>query len=193
VDLLPLTGRRRCTREEAVARLDGRGLAARWRRAVRGALAELRLVEVPYRLFEVRVENAGEARVRWLAVDAITGSLDLHGFEEPVDGTWGEPSAEAERVPACAPPERLAKVVEECVRRQVYARGFFQLRALRIAVRDTGRTLAIPYWVGIRRKGRRASVEVLGAWRGRREGARLVDALRPWIAAPRSQLDHAAR
>jgi hypothetical protein len=159
---------------------------------VHGTLAEVRLLEVPYRLFEVRLENAGRARVQWLAVDAITGALDLYGFDALADVTGGEPSGEAERLPASAPPERLAAVVEDCVRRQVYARGFFQLRGLRIAVADTGRTLAIPYWVGLRRKGRRISVEVLGVWRGRREGARLVDALRPWITgrgltAPRTE------
>jgi hypothetical protein len=195
VDLLPLSpvAGRRCTRDEAVARLDGRGFARWCRQVVRGTLTDVRLVEVPYRLFEVRVENAGQSRVQWLAVDAITGALDLYGFDTPAGAAALDPGGEGEQLPPQAPPERLAAVVEECVRRQVYARGFFQLRDLRIAVVDTGRTLQVPYWVGIRRKGDRASFEVIGAWRRRREGARLVGALAPWITAWRSQLDHAAR
>ena len=183
MDLLPLSPHLPggCTREEAASQLSGRGLVAWCRRWQRGALSELRLVEVPYRVFEVRVENAGRTRVQWLAADAITGGLDLYGFDQ-VPAAADE-STDGMRLPPCVPPERLATLVEESVRRQVYARGFFQLRGLRIEVQDTQRTLRVPYWVGIRRKGGRARLEVLGAWRRRREGSRLADALRPWIAA----------
>ena len=186
MDLLPLTPPgppAAITRSEAADRLRGRGLAAWWGRIRRGPLAETRLLQVPYRLFEVRIRNAGREQARWLAADAISGALDLYGFERPPAPGELARSAEGEPLPAAVPPARLAVVVEECVRRQVYARGFFQLRGLCIEVEDAGRTLFVPYWVGIHRKGTSTTIEVLGGLRRGREGARLRDILRPWIAA----------
>ncbi|HEY7510220.1 MAG TPA: hypothetical protein VIG50_08205 [Vicinamibacteria bacterium] len=187
MDLLPLTAGgppAPCTRAEALARLQGGGAFAWYRRWRRGALVEVRAVQVPYHLFHVRVRNAGRVCDLWLAADAVTGTLDLYGFGAAPGAGELDPSPACRRLPVSKPPATLASVVEECVRRHVYSRGFFQLRSLRIEVEDAGRTLFVPYWVGLYRRGRALSIDVVGGLRRGREGARLRDVLAPWFAAP---------
>jgi hypothetical protein len=182
VDLLPLNVP--ASREQALVRLRGRGVAAWYRGWRRGPLAGVRPVQVPYRLFEVRISNAGRLDRRWLAIDAVSGVLDCYGFPAPPDAGALERSADAGALPEVVAPERLRGEVIERVRRQVYATGFFRLRGLRIEVDDTRRVLYLPYWVGVRRKGdRHASIEVLGGLRGSREGGKLKDLIATWLAA----------
>jgi hypothetical protein len=182
VDLLPLTVA--TSREQALVRLRGHGLVAWYRGWRLGPLASVRPVQVPYRLFEVRVWNAGRFDRRWLALDAVNGALDAYGFPVPPGAAELARSAEAGALPEVVPAERLRGEVIERVRRQVYMTGFFRLRGLRIEVDDTSRVLYLPYWVGVRRKGdRRASIEVLGGLRGSREGAKLKDLIATWLAA----------
>lgn len=189
MDLLPLSEKpagRACSREEALVRLRGRGPGAWYRRWRRGPLCDARGVQVPYRLFEVRVWNAGRLRCQWMAIDAVTGALDVYGFAEPpAAGELGR-SVDAQALPAAVPPERLHAGVLERVRRQVYSAGFFQLRGLRIKVDDTGRVLYLPYWVGLHRKDGNVWIEVLGGLRRSREGAKLRELLAPWLASPSS-------
>jgi hypothetical protein len=185
VDPLPLRtagGEGWCSRDEALARLRGRGLGGWYRGWRRGPLCEVRPVQVPYRLFAVRVCNAGRIAQRWMAIDAVAGALDLYAFgEPPAAGQW-ERRAEAEALPERVPPERLRAGVSERVRRQVYAGGFFRLSGLRIEVDDAGRVLYLPYWAGVHRKDGRVWVEVLGGVRRSREGGKLRDLIAPWLA-----------
>jgi hypothetical protein len=182
VDLLPLSAP--ASRERALVRLRGRGVLGWYRGWRRGPLAAVRPVQVPYRLFEVRIWNAGRLDRRWLAIDAVTGALDCYGFPAPPDAAALARSAEADALPETAAAERLRAEVVERVRRQVYAAGFFRLRDLRIEVEDAQRLLYLPYWVGVRRKGdRRASIEVLGGLRGGLEGGKVRDLIATWLAA----------
>ena len=165
-------------------RLRGRGLVAWYRGWRRGPLAGVRPVQVPYRLFEVRVSNAGRLDHRWLAIDAVSGALDCYGFPGPPAAAELQRTADAGALPEVVDAGRLREALLERVRRQVYATGFFRLRGLRIEVEDTRRVLYLPYWVGVRRKGdRQASVEVLGGLRGSREGGKLQDLIATWLAA----------
>jgi hypothetical protein len=190
VDLLPLSGPgplgRACSREEAVARLRGRGPAAWYRRWRHGPLCDARGVQVPYRLFEVRVCNAGHVRRQWMAIDAVTGALDPYGFAEPPAAEELGRRLDADALPVVVPPQRQQAAVLERVRRQVYAAGFFQLRNLRIKVDDTGRVLYLPYWVGFHRKRGDVWMEVLGGLRRSREGAKMRELLAPWLASSSS-------
>ena len=171
------------SREEALVRLRGRGVGAWYRGWRRGALSDVRAVQVPYRLFEVRIWNAGRCDRRWLAIDAVTGALDLYGFAKPpAAGELGR-SVDAGTPPEVVPPQRLRAELTERVRRQVYSAGFFRLRGLRIQVDDTGRVLYLPYWVGVYRKRGRTWIEVLGGLRGRLEGGKVRDLIAPWLAA----------
>jgi hypothetical protein len=140
-------------------------------------------VDVPYRLFEVQVRNAGRVERRWLAVDAVSGSLDPYAFAEPPPGGELQRGDGALALPESEEPERLRDAVSDRVRRQVYAEGFFALRGLAIEVEDTGRVLYLPYWVGVHRKAGRGWIEVLGGLRRGRDGARLRDLIVPWVAA----------
>ncbi|HVR71240.1 MAG TPA: hypothetical protein VMT87_10390 [Vicinamibacteria bacterium] len=186
MDLLPLRAPAAasgpCAREEALVRLRGRGLGGWYRGWRHGPLCEVRPVQVPYRLFEVRVSNAGRLGRQWLAIDAVAGALDLYAFPEPPGADQWAPDPAAGVLPEGVPGERLRAEVMERVRRQVYSAGFFRLRGLRIEVDDLGRVLYLPYWAGLHRKGGRTRVEVLGGLRRGREGAKVRDLIAPWLA-----------
>jgi hypothetical protein len=188
VDLLPLSGEAvpiptsvRC-RDDARTRLQGRGMAAWYRRWRRGPLRDVRELLVPYRLFEVEVTNAGRRRTGWLAVDAVSGRLDPYTFEAPPAAAAFPLRSGAAAVPEVVDAARLREAAAEHTRRRVFTAGFFQVRNLSIDVGDTGVVLYLPYWAGIHGHGRGAWVEVLGGLRGTREGAKLRDVLAPWLA-----------
>lgn len=191
MDLLPLSGQgsfSACARAEAVARLRGHGPSAWYRAWLRGPLCATFALQVPYRLFEVRVWNAGRLRRDWLAVDAASGLLDLYRFEGPPAPDQLQRDGHAGVAPEALAPERLRAVLEERVRRQVYAAGFFRLRGLRIEVDDAHRVLYVPYWVGVHRKRGRVHLEVLDALRRSREGARLRHVLAGQASNPSAKM-----
>ena len=163
--------------------LGGSGLAGRVRAWRHGPLVDLLTVRIPYRVFEVRVANAGRLERGWLAVDAVTGTLDPYRLDgPPAPGT--PPKEDPSSVlPARLPAERLQGPLLERLRRQVYQRGFFRLRGLRLEAEDTGVLLYLDYWVGLRRKGERVSVDVVAATRRAREGGKVRDLVTTWLAA----------
>ena len=168
---------------DPAAVLCGHGLAGRVRAWRRGPLVDSLTVRIPYRVFEVRVANAGRLERAWLAVDAVSGTLDPYRLEGPPE-PGAPPEEDASPIlPALVPPERLRGALLERLRRQVYQRGFFRLRDLRLEAEDTGSLLYLAYCVGLRRKGERLSVDVVAAARGAREGGKLRDLIATWLAA----------
>lgn len=169
----------RLTRPEAAQRLQGGRL-----RRLLGAPRRLRglhAVYVAYRLFRVSVTNRGREQVLWLALDSASGRLDPYRFDAPPEeAAPAEPGATL--LPACVPTERLRERALECVRREVYQRGFFRLAQLRLAAEDSGREVRVPYWVGVLEQDGRAVVEVWNAVRRQREGAKLRELIEGWLA-----------
>ncbi|HEX4945242.1 MAG TPA: hypothetical protein VFZ34_01090, partial [Blastocatellia bacterium] len=99
---------------------------------------------IPYHLFEVEVVNGGKRTTQWLAIDAMTGELDLYAFEQPP--TEFE-EVETEQFGATSLSEKQAfGLLKEKVRRMLYLQGFFQIRDLTITGKLV-RQIFIPYWV----------------------------------------------
>jgi len=171
----------RVRRHEAVERFRGRlvtGLVRTWQR---GSLVQVRDVYIPYRLFEVRVLNRGEENIHWLALDAVAGTLDLYRLESiPAEDQLLQIETMSAVQPRL-PPTEARQIVIERTRRLVYLSGFFRLRDLRIQAEEVGLEFHVPYWVGLYRKGNRASIEVIDALRNQLEGAKVRDLISQWL------------
>src|ERR1041385_3271364 len=68
------------TREEAVRQFSG-GLSGRLRELRSGPLRSVADFYIPFRVFEVEINNAGKKDCRILGLDAVSGSLDPYYFE----------------------------------------------------------------------------------------------------------------
>lgn len=166
---------------EAMEFFRGGLLASLFRSWQRGQLVGARDIYIPYRLFRVTVSNRGQEQIRWLALDAVTGQLDLYRFESPPD----QPDLLVVQTDAALPtrllPDEAREVLIDRVRRQVYLSGFFRLRDLRIEAEGIGQEVHIPYWMGIYRKGDRVSIDVIDAVRKQLEGAKVRDVMLRWL------------
>ena len=136
---------------------------------------------IPYYLFRVEVENAGKSSTQLLAIDAVTGELDLYGFDAAPEG---EELLEVETMQfgqTALSEEQAFALLQEKVQRGVYRRqGFFRKADLRV----TGKLMKLcylPYWVGLYERNNQADVEVLDAVRGRCEGAKVCELVLQWF------------
>lgn len=135
---------------------------------------------LPYYLFRVTVLNGGKTDTLFLAVDAMTGGLDLYGFEVvPREDEWEE--VESNQFGEIALSEKQAFTrLREQLRRTIYQNGFFQVADLSI----TGELIRLgyfPYWVALYEQRGQGNVEVVDAVRGRFEGAKVQDLVLDWF------------
>jgi hypothetical protein len=135
---------------------------------------------IPYYLFSVEVQNAGKTSTQLLAIDAVTGELDLYSFDSvPTETDLME--VETIQFGQTALSEKAAfALLQEKVQRSVYLQGFFQINNLSI----TGKIIQpcyLPYWVGLYEQKKRANVEVIDAVRGRFEGAKVRELVLDWF------------
>lgn len=186
MDLFPLmsqivTLKTRMSVAEAMERFRSGGVRRWFHSRQRGRLMGVRNVYIPYRVFQVRVSNRGQEQVSWLALDAITGRLDLHRFESAPDHIDAVVVESEAALPTRLSVDEMRKLLIERVRRQVYLSGFFRLRNLRIEAESTDQEVHIPYWVGIYRKEDRMSIDVIDAVRKQFEGAKVRDMILHWL------------
>jgi len=169
------------TREEAIQQFVSGGLSKLFRNSAFGPLRSVAEFYLPFRMFRVRIVNRGVTEERLVALDAVTGTLDLFQFDHlPSD-------AETILIETrnCARPEveahKLTDVVIAKLRRALYSRGFFRVSDLEIIALPLEDNLFIPYWLGFRGAGRNASVTVIDAVRRRLEGAKVRRIVEAWI------------
>lgn len=175
------------TREEAIQQFVSSGL---WKLMRDGAFGPLRSVAefyLPYRMFRVRITNRGVTEERLVALDAVSGTLDLFQFDhQPTDSETI--SIETRN---CARPELADQPATEFVvaklRRVLYSRGFFRVRGLEITAVPLENELFIPYWLGFRGASENASVRVIDAVRRRFEGSKVRRIVEAWITAGHQQ------
>lgn len=175
------------SKEEAVEFFSPPGPSRYLRDKAFGRLQSVAEFYVPFRLFQVEIFNRGDRQQRLFGLDAVTGLLDLYEFESLPGAedtayimTRNHPEAILEE-------ERVAELLVAKVQHILYLRGFFRLRNLRISADAVPGEFYIPYWVGFRGRGVRASVVVLDALRRRVEGAKVKSLLRDWLTAVREQ------
>lgn len=169
------------TRDEALEQFNAHDLSGLLRRLRLGPVRSLAGVYVPFRLFVMDIRNGLQRENRFLAVDAVGGTLDPYGFEAI---PRGEDFVELETrngLPAKLDESRLRDAAIERTRRQLYSQGFFRIRKLVISAEPVPVDLYVPYWIGFFGRGERAHVVVLDAVRRRFEGAKARALFEEWL------------
>jgi hypothetical protein len=172
------------TREQAVEQFSASGVSRLFRNRFFGPLRSVAEFYVPFRLFRARIVNGGATDENLVALDAVTGTLDLFKF----DHVPYESETLHIETRNCAAPglgnERATELLVAKLRRVLYSRGFFRMRGLSITATPLDDELFVPYWLGFRGSGNDARVSVIDAVRRRPEGAKLRRLVEHWIASP---------
>lgn len=135
---------------------------------------------LPHYLFKVVVQNGGLPQEQYLALDAMTGELDLRKFDRP-PGEDEFDEAESDQFGATYLSEVEAlSILKERVERMVYQRGFFSIKNLSVTGALVDR-FYVPYRVACFVRNGRARLEVIDAVRGQFEGAKLRDLVEDWF------------
>jgi hypothetical protein len=138
---------------------------------------------VPFRLFQVKVDDGRKINDTLLAIDASTAHLDLIQFDE-IPGGDERFHLESEKplpVSRLDVDQREAfKRLEEKIMRSVFVRGFFRLAGWRVSGEQV-EVLYLPYWVGVYERRGQARLEIIDARRGRFEGAKLREIVADWF------------
>lgn len=171
------------SREEAIRQFSARGSSALFRNVLFGHLRSVAELYVPFRLFRVRIVNRGVTEERVVAIDAVSGTLDLYQF----DHLPGEAEAilveTRNHPPAELPDGKATDLLIAKLRRVLYSKGFFKMSDLEISAVPVADELHIPYWIGFRGTDSRARVAVIDAVRRRPEGAKLRRLVETWLAS----------
>ena len=168
------------TREEAIQQFSG-GLSGQLRELRSGPLRSVADFYIPFRAFEIEINNAGKKDHRILGLDAVTGSLDPYFFEHLPTRAEVEELETRNCVAANLDPAQARQIVTTKIERLLFTRGFFRIRNLAISIGPAPQEIHIPYWVGFRGRGTYASFEVIDAVRRQPEGARVRRMLQDWL------------
>lgn len=150
----------------------------------RGPLRSVAPAYVPFRLYEVEIVNAGRTRRAYFALEAVTGTLDLYGFERPPAGGELEEIETRNRLEPRLGDEAAQRALEEKLRRLLFQDGFFRIRDLEFRARAAAPDLYVPYWIGFYSSGAAVRLRVLDAVRRRFEGAKAKALFESWLSAP---------
>jgi len=173
--------RGRVTREEALVAFQPGGFVGGVQLLVSGPLRSIAEAYVPFRLFRATVQSGNETQEKYLAIDAVDGSLDLYGFDAaPVAGELMRVETR-NALPCGLPVERCAELIEDRLRRMIYRRGFFRARGLQNRIHYSGTDFYVPYWLGFRGRGERAPLAVMDGVRRRFEGGKARELFRQWL------------
>jgi hypothetical protein len=172
------------TREQAIRQFLSRGPVALFRQAAYGPLRSVAELYIPFRLFRAQVSNHGQTEERLVALDAVSGTLDLFQFDHvPTDAETM--FLETRNCPPAllSDPAAVALVIMK-LRRLLYSRGFFRLRNFEVDATSLSAEIHVPYWLGFRGAGARAHVLVIDAVRRRLEGAKVRRLVEAWLSFP---------
>ena len=175
-----LSLRPRIGHEEAVRRLRA-GLIPRLVGA--RALRSVGQVFVPFYLYRVEVTDRGRRWGSYLAVDAVSGTLDPYEFDGPPAGDELSRVETRNRPLPTLAHQAAEHALRDKLRRLRYQAGFFRVREPRFAFERVPLDLHVPYWLGFYGAGEAATLRVLDAVRRRFEGARARALFEDWLAA----------
>jgi hypothetical protein len=172
------------SREEAAEHFSS-GLADVLRTTVSGPLKSVADFYIPFRLFQVEILNGDKRDRRVFGLDAVNGSLDLYHFEQLPE----EREVIYLETRNCSEPlldeAEANKIVITKVQRLLFSTGFFRVRNLKISAEPVAGEMYIPYWVGFRGRGIRASFVVMDAVRRKMEGSKVRQLLQAWLTSIR--------
>jgi hypothetical protein len=178
------TLKRNVTREQAIQQFLSRGPVALFRQAAYGPLRSVAELYIPFRLFRAQISNRGQTEQRLVALDAVSGTLDLFQFDHvPTDAETI--SLETRNCPPAllSDPAAVELVIMK-LRRVLYSRGFFRMRNLELDATSLSAQIHVPYWLGFRGAGPRAHVLAIDAVRRRPEGAKVRQLVEAWLSFP---------
>ena len=169
------------TPEEARKKFSPGGLPGLARGLFIGPLRSMAEVYVPFRLYQVEIQNGAHRQVQLFGLEAVCGALDLYSF----DGLPG-PSELVEVKTANRPEPKLAEsraqeILLDKVRRVTFRTGFFRLSHLSIRATPIPSDLHMPYWLGFFGEGERARIAVIDAVRRCFEGGKAREFFRSWL------------
>jgi hypothetical protein len=169
------------TRQEAIQHFHSEGPIKLARNLVQGPLRSVAEAYIPFRLFQVRIQNRGRTEDRLLGLDAVTGTLDPYQFHHlPTDRDTiclETRNCPAPRLDA----EDGIELLVGKLRRLLYRRGFFRIRDLEIAAEPLPGELYVPYWLAFRGSGAQTRLAVLDAVRRQFEGAKVRYLIETWL------------
>jgi hypothetical protein len=172
----------RMNQEEAMRCFAPGGLRGAITGLRKGPLLRIGKAYVPFALYRVQVRNRGREAVRWLAMDAVSGLLDLYeleGVPEQADVV----ELETRNRPAPALDAfRSGQLLGDKVRRIVFPMGFWRLSDFRIVLDRMDELIYVPYWLGFFGRSEFARVEVIDARRGRLEGSKARAFFTAWLS-----------
>jgi len=177
-----LTLKPNVSREEALRKFSAGASARFWRMRV-GALQRIADAYVPYWGYRVQYDMAGAVQTRCLALDAVSGSLDLFEFPVMPDEAQLLSVRTRNHLPAALPPGRAEELLREKALRAIFQQGFFKLRGGKIDVTREGTEFHVPYWLGFYGDANAARCRVFDAVRRRVEGAKASAFFEEWLAA----------
>jgi hypothetical protein len=151
----------------------------------RGCLRSIAEVYVPYHLFEVSISDGERRQSSYFALDAVTGALDVHRFDDRPENI--ELVHSRNRVPAAIDADDAWPVLVGKLQRALFQTGFFRLRDPRVSGRIEQSNLHMPYWLGFYEAGRRVRVRALDGVRGRFEGGKARTLFESWLTDERAQ------
>lgn len=172
------------TREEATEQFSS-GLADILRTTASGPLKSVADFYIPFQLFQVEILNGGKRDQRIFGLDAVNGSLDLYHFDQlPGESEVVYLETHNSSEPLLDEAEEK-RILTEKVQRLLFSTGFFRVRNLKISAEPVVGEIYIPYWVGFRGRGVRASFVVMDAVRRKMEGSKVRHLLQAWLTSIR--------
>ncbi|HXB57457.1 MAG TPA: hypothetical protein VN461_22035 [Vicinamibacteria bacterium] len=148
-----------------------------------GELRSVAEAFVPFRLYEVVVQNGSRRQRSWFALDAVAGLLDPYQFEGP-PAPKELLSLETRNRPEPALDEAAGRRrLEDMLRRLVFQSGFFRVRGLEFRLERVPLDLHVPYWIGLYGTTGVRRLRVLDAVRRRFEGGKARALFEGWLTA----------
>jgi hypothetical protein len=173
--------RSRLSEQQAIETFTG----GRSRRAIRlirhDRLRSIASVYVPYHLFRVEISDRGRRQTTSLAIDAVSGTLDLYRFADDRAELDLVCVQSRNRIAATLTAGDAWPRVADQLRRVLFQNGFFRLRDPHIAGGREPIDLHIPYWVGFYERAGRVRLSVIDAVRRRIEGAKARALFEEWL------------
>ena len=168
--------------KRSAAQIFVEGLATIYRRIRVGPLRRIAGVYVPFFLYRVSYQLGRATQTRFLAIDAVEGSLDL--FEFP--GVPAEPQLlEVETRNYLRPaslPGSAQQLLRDKVLRVIFQQGFLKLRESNFVCARVPIDLYLPYWLAFYGDDV-VRCRVMDAVRRRIEGAKACAFFEEWLAA----------
>lgn len=179
-----LSLRSNVARDEALQKLAP-GFIRQW---LSGRLASVAEIYIPYRLYEVIIEDRRLRSTTHFAIDAATGALDPYGFSAAPSSDAFVEVETRNCHPVCVDEKRTSQMASAAGRRSAFRHGFFRLAEPSITA-HLRNEFYVPYWAGFystRLRGNAGdeatvTLAVINAMSGSYEGGKIRKIIQEWL------------